>query len=189
MLYFSASYAVAWVLEWVRAFFRTSLPLVASSLFVAVGIAVHSAYVTFHIQDAWQARKLPLASWSHWCVLAAWVLALVCLSWKLLRPRTSSGFFVLPLILGLIFTARIVDNDLAFTTSGTSSGSGIVHGLSLLLGIVATHLGCVTGTMYLIQSRRLKRKLPTGHGLRLPSLEWLERATETALFCSLVLLL
>jgi CDP-diglyceride synthetase len=38
--------------------------------------------------------------------------------------------------------------------------------------------------MYLVQSHRLKRKLPPRQGLRLPSLEWLQNANKRALMVS-----
>ena len=52
---------------------------------------------------------------------------------------------------------------------------GMIHGVFLMLGTVAVLMGFVAGVMYLLQSYRLKQKLPADANFRLPSLEWLER--------------
>jgi hypothetical protein len=65
----------------------------------------------------------------------------------------------------------------------------LVHGISLLLGMVAVMLGFVAGLMYLVQSYRLKHKLPPRPGFKLPSLEWLQQLNERALVISSLLLL
>ena len=59
-----------------------------------------------------------------------------------------------------------------------------MHGGSLLVGTVAVMLGFATGVMYLVQSYRLKHKLPPREGFKLPSLEWLQGANREALFVS-----
>jgi ABC-type uncharacterized transport system permease subunit len=56
-----------------------------------------------------------------------------------------------------------------------------------MLGTVAVLLGFVAGVMYLVQSYRLKHKLPTGERFRLPSLEWLERMNARSLAAAAVL--
>ena len=48
--------------------------------------------------------------------------------------------------------------------------------------------GFVAGIMYLVQSYRLKHKLPPRLGLRLPSLEWLQGANRLSLVASSCLL-
>ena len=61
---------------------------------------------------------------------------------------------------------------------------GAVHGIFLLLGTVAVMVGFVAGLLYLMQARRLKRKLPPAPGFRLPSLEWLERVNSRVILLS-----
>jgi hypothetical protein len=56
--------------------------------------------------------------------------------------------------------------------------------VSLLLGIVGVTLGFGTGVMHLVQSYRLKSKLPPNPRFKLPSLEWLQRFNREALFIS-----
>ncbi|NQU25100.1 MAG: cytochrome c biogenesis protein CcsA, partial [Candidatus Nealsonbacteria bacterium] len=59
---------------------------------------------------------------------------------------------------------------------------------SFLLAVVAVLIGFAAGLMYLEQARRLKNKLPPIRGLRLPSLEWLERTNGRAIVVSLLML-
>ena len=63
-----------------------------------------------------------------------------------------------------------------------------VHGSTLLLGTVIVALGFVFGVVYLIQARRLKRKIVASKLFRLPSLEWLQRSSEVSLIASTLLL-
>jgi hypothetical protein len=60
----------------------------------------------------------------------------------------------------------------------------IVHGMTLLLGTTAVVFGFATGLMYLLQSYRLKHKLPPGGRFRLPTLEWLQKFNREALILS-----
>jgi ABC-type transport system involved in cytochrome c biogenesis permease subunit len=64
----------------------------------------------------------------------------------------------------------------------------MLHGAALLLGTVAVLLGFIGGLLYLWQSRRLKQKTNRLKGLRLPSLERLQRVSEGALITSCCLL-
>jgi ABC-type uncharacterized transport system permease subunit len=66
---------------------------------------------------------------------------------------------------------------------------GLVHGIFLMLGTVAVLVGFFAGVMYLIQSRRLKQKLPSSAGFRLPSLEWLEQTNSRFLGAATILVL
>jgi len=63
-----------------------------------------------------------------------------------------------------------------------------VHGTSLMLATVAVLVGFAAGLMYLAQDHRLKRKLPPLRGLRLPSLEWLQKANSRAVGVAMLLL-
>ena len=65
---------------------------------------------------------------------------------------------------------------------------GIVHGIMLMLGTVVAALGFAAGIMYLLQSYRLKRKLPPRPGFRLPTLEWLQKFNRRSLLLSTFLL-
>ena len=59
-----------------------------------------------------------------------------------------------------------------------------MHGIALLIGTLAVMVGFVAGLMYLMQAWRLKHKLPPAGGLRLPSLEWLEKVNGRVIILS-----
>ena len=61
---------------------------------------------------------------------------------------------------------------------------GAIHGAAILLTAVTMLLGFTAGAMYLVQARRLKHKRPVDGGLRLPSLEWLQRECPVACGCA-----
>ena len=58
----------------------------------------------------------------------------------------------------------------------TTKVSAWLGGQLLLAGTVAVSFGFIAGIMYLVQSWRLKHKLPPQAGFKLPSLEWLQDA-------------
>jgi ABC-type uncharacterized transport system permease subunit len=63
----------------------------------------------------------------------------------------------------------------------------LFHSVTLLLGTVAVCIGFLAGLMYVVQSYALKHLRSPTNGLRLPSLEWLERINSRALGLSAVL--
>jgi len=133
------------------------------------------------------AQASPLSSPHDWCLLASWLLAGAYLYIRLDFPRASLGMFVLPLVLALIGAAQLADQE-PFSASRANRFWGNVHGSFLLLGTVAVLFGFVAGLMYLVQSHRLKHKMISTSGFRLPSLEWLQRINSRALVGSLLLI-
>ena len=91
------------------------------------------------------------------------------------RPANTVGIFLLPLVLALIGTGHAVRQLPPVRPRQAMSYWGIVHGVMLMLGTVAAALGFAAGIMYLLQSYRLKHKLPPRPGFRLPTLEWLQQ--------------
>jgi ABC-type uncharacterized transport system permease subunit len=126
----------------------------------------------------------PLSGWFDWLLLVAWGVAVAYLLSSLRRPQAAYGVFMLPLVLVLIAVASLFRHAEPFPRDQAQYVWGIVHGLALLLGSVVVMLGFIAGVMYLVQSSRLKRKLPPQRGLKLPSLEWLQQATQRTLLCS-----
>jgi ABC-type uncharacterized transport system permease subunit len=132
------------------------------------------------------APATPLSSPFDWDLLGAWGLMLVYLYLCWYHPKTSIGTFLLPLVLGLIGLAKFASRE-PFPQSRAGQIWGTIHGIFLLLGLVAVAIGFVAGLMYLLQSYRLKHKLPVTGGQRLPSLEWLERINSRAILISVVM--
>jgi len=177
---FVASYAVALLLELSRLLLRTPGRIVGTLGFTAAGILAQTIYIVLRsTPDPRQAP--PLSSWFDWLLLAAWGVAVAYLILSLRRPQAAAGVFMLPLVLVLIAVASLFRHAEPFPRSQAMYVWGVVHGMALLLGSVVAMLGFIAGVMYLAQSYRLKKKLPPQRGLRLPSLEWLQQATQQTL--------
>jgi len=187
---FAASYAVTLGLELSRLFLRASVRMALIVGFASAGLFAHTVYLVLQGSEALQAGEtgVPLSSWYHWCLIAAWVVALIYLSMILNYPRTAVGLFVLPTALLLIALAYVFRGSDPFPGREAYAIWSTIHGLSLLLGTVTVLIGFLAGLMYLIHSYRLKHKLPPRQGFRLPSLEWLQTAGRRALLTSTLLL-
>jgi hypothetical protein len=180
---FAASYAVALALEATRLFFRAPIRLAVIIAFTIAGLFAQSAYLFLLAQSEAQGRVL-FSSWYDWCLLAAWTLAAVYLFLTLRHPQTPFGVFLLPVTLLLIGIAYLTRSAPPFPGGQAQLVWGAVHGVALLAGVVTVALGFVAGLMYLAQSYRLRHKLPSRSGFRLPSLEALQSINRRALVCS-----
>ncbi len=177
---FAASYGVALALEVSRLFFRLPVRLVVMLAFGAAGLFAHTVYLTLRAQGA-LATGNPLSSWHDWYLLAAWILAAVYLGLAASRPQATVGLFMLPLVLVLIGVAWLFPASESFPRERATVIWGMIHGIMLLVGTVAVSFGFVAGLMYLVQSWRLKHKLPPQAGFKLPSLEWLQTVNKQSL--------
>lgn len=182
---FTASYGVALLLEVSRLFFRLPVRLVVMLGFGIAGLLAHTIFLWNQAQEG-LAAGVPLSSWHLWFVMAAWILAFVYVVLASARPQTSIGIFMLPVVLGLIAAGQLADPT-AFPRDRAITVWGMLHGVALLLGTVTMALGFIAGLMYLIQSYRLKQKLPPRPGFRLPSLEWLQAVNKQTLYFSALL--
>jgi hypothetical protein len=179
---FGTSYAVALALEASRLFFRVPVRLVVLLAFAVLGLVLHGVYLWLRLQGAGGGN--PLSSWHDWYLLAAWFVAAFYVGLAVSRPQTTVGVFILPVVLGLVGMAAAFPKDDLFPSGRALAVWGTTHGVMLLLGTVTVSLGFVAGIMYLVQSWRLKHKLPPQAGLRLPSLEWLQSINKQSLVYS-----
>lgn len=179
---FTASYAVVLVLEVASLFRRFGWHRLLMLGVAAAGVFAHAAFLTQRARGS----VSPLASPSEWSSVAALSLAFVYLVISFRAPRQSIGLFLLPLVLALLGVSSAA-SDQPFAPDRASLWWGRVHGGLLLLATVSVVIGFLAGTMYLIQSWRLKHKLPPSTRLRLPSLETLENINSRALGLSAVL--
>ncbi len=179
---FIACYILALVLEGVGLRTREAWQRWGTLGAATAGVAAHSIHLVLHSA----AGSPTLGSAADWYLLVAWVLAAfyAIVLWS--RPGTPVGLFALPLVLGLVLAALASSHD-PITTSGETTFWGRLHGALLVMATVTTCLGFLSGLMYLIQSWRLKHKLPPSPRFRLPTLEWLERVNGRSLAISAVL--
>ena len=170
---FTACYALVMMLEISRLFFRVAVRHALVLVLTAAGLFAH---VVWFCLSARTTTATPLVSWYGWCMLIALALVFVYLWLRIRYPDKSVGLFLLPLVMGVIGSALIFLSDQEpFVTKTSLNFWSILHGMALLLGSIAAALGFIAGIMYLVQAFRLKRKLPARQGLRLPSLEQLQR--------------
>jgi ABC-type uncharacterized transport system permease subunit len=188
ILCFAASYAVALVLELSRLLFRSGIRGAAMLGFAGAGLLAHSAFLYYRAREATAAGSSPLCCEKDWYLLAAWALVATYLFLVYYHPRVPFGLFLLPLALVLIAVAAWAADAQPFTRGQASRTWGITHGVSIVLAAVAVLIGFTAGLMYLWQAWRLKQKRPPWGGLRLPSLEWLQRTNSRALVVSVVML-
>ena len=186
---FAASYAICLAMEASRLLFQARSRHLLIVLMTIAGIFAHAIYLVAALRDQLAVGTVaPLSNWHDFCLLAALVLAGAYLGLTLRRPQNNVGLFVLPPVLGLIGLAVLFDTSASFPRDDALIVWRMIHGLTLLIGTVVVTLGFTTGLMYLLQSYRLKHKLPPRRGLRLPSLEWLQRFNAESLVASTGLL-
>ena len=187
---FAASYAVSFVAEVTRLFFRAPVRLLVIVGFAAGGLLAHSLFLInqARTESAAGLNAAPLSSWFDWCLLAAWLLAVVYLVLLLRRSDNAVGVFLLPLVLALIGVSWLLRDEPSFPRDEAIGYWRWIHGIALLLGTVAVTFGFAAGLMYLAQSYRLKHKLPPRPGFKLPSLEWLQRCNQVLMLTSTLFL-
>ena len=165
--------------------FRSAVRGVLLVVVAAAGLTAHTAFLYYR---GVHSAGIPLSSSQDWYLLAAWVLAVVYLYLLCFRPRTPCGLLLLPLVLGLIAAAALLADPQPFAREPASKVWGVIHGTSIMLATVAVLLGFAAGVSYLGQRWRLRRKHAPWGTLRLPSLEWLERANSHAILLAVFML-
>ncbi len=131
------------------------------------------------------AARLSLST-ADWLLWAAWLLVLVYLAALVYLPRTPTGIVLLPIVLALVLSSHWASTE-PLASEHSFYIWGVLHAVFLLAGAVTVCIGFLAGLMYLAQSYALKHTRSSANGLRLPSLEWLERVNSRALGLSAVL--
>lgn len=168
MVCFASCYGLAWLLGRWKSAERTAL---------AAGIFAHSAYLYYRTLFY---ERLPLSSQQDWFLVTAWVLACLTLGLVSSRKVPHSGFFLLPVILGLIAVASLMGKE-SYAFQPASVIWGGIHGLSMLAATVAIFCGFLSGMFYLWKAGNLKKPLRWVEPWSLPSLEWLHAANRHAM--------
>ncbi|WP_442483496.1 hypothetical protein [Aeoliella sp. SH292] len=179
---FAASYFVALVLEIAGLWVRFGWHRVAMVVMAMAGLVAHTIFLATNST----ADLAILSSPESWYLVVAWVLAAFYLWVAFSAPQTAMGLFVLPLVLSTIGFAELSSHERFSHDRASQFWSGL-HGALMTLATVTVCVGFIAGLMYLIQSYRLKQKLPPSPQFRLPSLEWLERTNSRSLGLSALL--
>lgn len=179
---FAACYAIAFAVEIVSLKTRRAWHRVTLLAVTLAGLLAHTLFLAYRTTEA---NLLPVSTAAGWLLLAAWVLAIIYLAALFYLPRTPTGLVLLPIVLGLILSSQWASAE-PLAPERTFFLWSIFHGVVLLLGTVAVCVGFLAGLMYLVQSYALKHARSPANGLRLPSLEWLERVNSRTLGISAV---
>ena len=185
---FTASYLVALVLEALRPVWSSRVRYLGAIFALAAGVLAHMLYLVFVARGEVSSGLGVFASWYDWSLIASFVLVCATFGLVVRRPQNTVAVFFLPLVLALIGVAHLCRDMEPFHGQQAIAPWRIIHGAALLIGTVSVVLGFATGLMFLLQSSRLKNKRLPSSGLRLPSLEWLQRFNREALFLSAVML-
>lgn len=174
------SYLCALLLELARLFWPGKGWRVAGLVFGAAGLFAHTAYLLFN-------QPSPAVPYGSLLILA-WVLALFYLYGTVHHAKQAWAVFVLPVVLGLVVASRLLltatPDTTAFDAAGWLAGDrfwGAVHGVLILLASVGVSVSFLASVMYLIQARRLRKKLAPASGVPMLSLERLETMNRRAL--------
>lgn len=182
---FVSSYLIALALELTRAWIRLPARGIVIRVFTILGLTLHLLFLVLRaIPTGGSPTAGLLAGWFDWSLLLAWGLAACYLFLLLRRPKTAVGAFLLPPVLALIGLAMFFHDAAPFSRAEAAGIWRSVHGFSMLIGSVAVLLGFLAGLMYLTQSSKLKHKRAGTGGLKLPTLETLQKLNRRCLFFS-----
>jgi Cytochrome C assembly protein len=185
---FLLSYVIALLLEVGRLAIRFPGRNALLIGMLSLGWVAHSIFLYNQLYGSVALSTLPqlLASWFEWVIFAAWGLAAAYLVLLIRNPQSAVGVFLTPVILALIGLASVVRNTPPFEPETTIGVWKTIHGISLLVGTTFICLGVAFGSMYLVQSYRLKSKNRKGFRFVLPPLEFLQSMNRMSLFVSVV---
>lgn len=193
---FGLSYLAAFTCEAARARWPRAGLRAAGLALGAAGLFAHTAYLAVN-------QPTPAAPYGS-LLLVAWVLAVFYLYGTVHHARQAWAVFVLPVILGLVgLSLALVHTADGTTVPGSAAGDaphpallwltgdrlwGAVHGILLLLAAVGVSVGFMASAMYLVQARRLRRKMNPIGRLSMLSLERLEAMNRRAVNAAFPLL-
>lgn len=179
VLCFAGTYALALASELARVVVRTSARWYLTLALLAAGWAVHTAFLVNRLAGM---PRLSIATQFDFLLVLSWIFAATAVYLIVRVPKAVAvGAFVLPVVVALAALAALEGAAPGRPSWGDWAPSwALVHVGFLTLGAVGTCVAFVAGLMYLVQVRRLKRKVPTGAGWRLPSLEQSERLNRVA---------
>ncbi|MBA3316115.1 MAG: cytochrome c biogenesis protein [Planctomycetota bacterium] len=191
---FFASYLLALAFEVVRAMRGLSWLRWLALPSAAAGLVAH----TLFLWERGRATNLPplLSSTQDWLLVVAWVACVLYLFVVAYDQKAGIGLFALPAVLLLVSVSYFAsDSPSAVMRGGNGTpedralhGWLMLHAALLGLGIAAVVAGIVSSLMYLVQHRRLRHKQARPAGMKLISLERLERWNRLSVLVAVPLL-
>ena len=174
------SYLCAFLLELAGLLWPARAWRIAGLVFGGAGLFAHTAYLL--VQQP--SPAVPSGS----LLVLAWVLALFYFWGTVHHAKQAWAVFVLPVVIGLVVTSRVLltttPDAPAFDAGAWFTGDrfwGAVHGVLILLASVGVSVSFLASVMYLIQARRLRKKVAPGTVVPMLSLERLETMNRRAL--------
>jgi ABC-type transport system involved in cytochrome c biogenesis permease subunit len=174
------SYLCALLLEIARLLWPAKGWRVAGLGFGAAGLFAHTAYLL--VQQPPPAEPYGSLLW------LAWVLAGFYFYGTVNHAKQAWAIFVLPVVVGLVSASRVLltaaPEPGAFDAAAWLAGDrfwGGLHGLLILSASVGVSVCFLASVMYLVQARRLRRKVAPGTVVPMLSLERLEAMNRHAL--------
>ncbi len=189
LICFLASYFLAFVLELSRLWRAKPWQHVAAVLVTAAGLVAHTWYL---LGRSFQSQLPPLLSSSHdWLLVSGWLVVAIYLVYSLKVGKregyNSFGLFVLPVVLLLVVAAALLD-DAPSKAAQAERFWTMLHAGALSIGITGVFIGLLLSRMYLLQHRRLKKKMHLRPGFSLPPLATLARFNYWAVMVSFPML-
>ena len=181
---FAASYAIALANEVLHVFWQRKLARWLATAFAFAGILAHTLFLLSIVA---RFHRVPIATQFEALLTVSWLIGLIYLYLRLRDRRLAAGLFVLPVSLALVLYASTVFERPDRILDRSNRVLAITHGMLLLVGTVSVVVAFVAATMYLVKFRQLKAGTMLG-GLRLPSLERLDRLNSTAVYIAWPLL-
>lgn len=170
---FLAAYVVAFGLEAIKLRWKESkLASTGSFVFLLLGVFAHVLFLYYN--DLLQNNRFSPSAGGWLYVLALMVVAAL-IYLKLVYPKTQFALFLLPVVFALI-AGSIIFGNATFTRAATCRCVRAIHSVALMMATLIAFLGAIAGAMYLWQRARLKKKKGF-QGFRLPSIEWLGKAS------------
>lgn len=145
---------------------------------LALGAAIHAVgFATLHRLDP----VPPLTSLPVAISVMAWmgVIALLVLMWRVRLMGLAAGVGPVAFLAVFVSSMRVMG-----ATGGELDAGGAVPHAHVLLssaGLALLGVAGLAGVFFLLEHRRIKSKRPAGSGVRLPSLEALDRVNVASL--------
>jgi ABC-type transport system involved in cytochrome c biogenesis permease subunit len=143
-------------------------------------VFAHTVYLLYN-------QPTPAAPYGS-LLLLAWVLALFYLWGTVHHAKQAWAVFVLPVVILLVGLSLLLvtasPDATRFTVPEWTAADrywGAAHGMLILLASVGVSVGFLASVMYLIQARRLRRKVAPDSVVPMLSLERLEAMNRRAL--------